>query len=128
MRNRHQKIFLYKLPIVFNVDTSFQVMIFLLFVTFLSNTPPMLVPNCIHSDFLLLIQVQISLFQHLFLWKINLHLLNIKQTIYHRWMNTSSRHERFSNLRITIDNKQFTLVFFGRIWYWLIHLIIIFGT
>ena len=62
MWNGYQKLYLNKILLLFNVDIPPQVMNLILILTFLSNIPPMLSPNLIQYDILLLVKVRISLF------------------------------------------------------------------
>ena len=111
--NGHQKLSIYQLLLIFNVDIPPHGINLLLIVTLLSNIPPMSVPNFIHYDILLLIQVQISLLWHLFLRHICRYIHFTTRTIKYRQMYPFSKHARFSNLRIPKSSQQFTLLFLG---------------
>ena len=67
MWNWHQKLSFYQLLFLFSVEVPHQGMNILLIVTFFSNIPPMILPNFIQSDILILIQIRIYLFHHLVL-------------------------------------------------------------
>ena len=81
MQNRHWKLSIHKIFLLFNVDLPSQVMDLLIILTFIGNIHPMPIPSLIHSDVLLIIQVRIFLFWHVSLWKIRWRLLNMPQTI-----------------------------------------------
>ena len=81
--NWHQKLSLYKVLLLFNVNLPPQWIKILLIFTSLSNIPQTLFPNCIQSDILLLIQFRISLFRHLILRHICRSVLSIRQEIKH---------------------------------------------
>ena len=108
MWKRHQKVSLYQLLLLFNIYLPPQGMHLLLIFTFLRNIPPMIVPNFIHSNILLLIQVRISLFRHLVLQKIYKYILNTTQKIKYGQLHTIEKHTRLYNLRIPYNNQQFT--------------------
>ena len=114
MWNGHQRRSIYQPLLIFNVNLPPQGMNLIIIITFLRNTTPMLLPNCIQSDILLLIQVRISLLHHLVLRNIYIYIINITQAIKHRQIYNFSKHEKLSNLRIPKNSQQFTLFFFGR--------------
>ena len=106
--NRHRKISIFQLLLIFNIDLPPQGIHILIIVTFLRNIPPMLLPHFILYNILLLIQVRISLFRHLFLRHICRYNHLMTQTIKQIQIHTFSKHARFSNLRIPDNSQQFT--------------------
>ena len=122
MRSRHRNISLYQLLLLFCVDTPTQGMNITLILTILSNTPPVLLPTVFNSDILILIQVRVSLFLHMFLKNIRWYILSTTKIIKHREMKTSFKNARLFNNRISINSQQLTLLFFGKVWYWFIYI------
>ena len=81
MQNVNQKHSLYQLLIFYCVGIPTQGIHLDLILTILSNIHPVILPTIFCYDNLLFIQVDITLFWHLFLQNIHWYLLNITQTI-----------------------------------------------
>ena len=67
----NKNISLYQLLLLSCVNLPHQCIHILLILTILSNIPPMIIPTVFHSNTLLLIQVSITIFRHLFLQHIH---------------------------------------------------------
>ena len=122
MQNRHQKLSFYQLFVLFFAEIPYQGMNINIILTIIINIPPVLIATTFHYDILLLIQIQVSLFQHLLLQHTRWYLLNITQTIKHIEILTSFKYGSLFNNSIPINSQQLTLFFLGKAWYWIIRI------
>ena len=76
MQNRHQKLFLYQLLLIFHVDPPPHGMqLNPVLVILLNNTLPVLLPVVQNPYILLHLQVWVCLFHHLFIYHIHQYLI-----------------------------------------------------
>ena len=71
MHNGHQKLYLYKILLIFCVDISHQSMNLTITLTILSKIPTVLLHTVLNYDIIFLIQARVSLFQYLILQHIS---------------------------------------------------------